>query len=103
MSPVQKSAFGLIERSARVLDSIVFTGLLGLMVLTIIPYGTVDAWWEAVFECAVFAMTAIWLLEVLFRGTWEVRSLFILLPLVLIMAFAFAQTLELPSAWLALG
>jgi len=84
-------------RSARVLDKIIFSCLLGLIVLTLIPYGTVDQWWEAAFECAVFAISAIWIFEVLLRGSWEVRRLLILLPLVLIAAFAFAQAFELPG------
>ncbi len=93
----------LRERSAMLLDRIVFGCLLGLIVLTAIPYGSVDAWWEAVFECAVFALTAIWIFEVLFRGSWQVRQLSILLPLILITAFAFAQTVEWPVAWFPTG
>ena len=81
------------------LDKIVFFCLLGLIVLTVIPYGTVDAWWEAVFECGVFAITAIWIFEVLLTGDWQVRRLFILLPLIFITVFAFAQSIEWP-AWL---
>ena len=86
-------------RLVTLLDRVVFVCLLGLIVLTAIPYGTVDAWWEALFECAVFAITAIWIFEVLLRGDWQIRRLFILLPLILITAFAFAQSIEWP-AWL---
>jgi len=60
----------------------------------------VDAWWEALFECVVFVVTAIWMLELVFLGVPRVRSLFVVLPLVLITAYAFAQTVELPVAWL---
>ena len=45
----------LKQRAARVLGTIVFTSLLGLIVLTAIPYGTVEAWWKAFFVCAVFS------------------------------------------------
>ena len=102
IAPGQRLSLGFVGRSARLLDVIVFSCLLGLIVLTVIPYGMVDVWWEAIFECVVFAITAIWILEILFRGRWEVRRLIILLPLVLITAFAFAQTIELPGAWLAI-
>jgi O-antigen ligase len=88
---------------AKLLDKIVFSCLLALIVLTVIPYGTVDAWWEASFECSVFAITAIWFFEVLLRGDWQVRRLFILLPLILITIYVFAQTIEWPPAWLGRG
>jgi O-antigen ligase len=88
---------------AKRLGQMVFVCLLGLMVLTVIPYGMVDAWWEAVFECGMFVLTALWILEVLFRGHWEVKKLAILLPLILITAFAFLQTVAWPLSWLPVG
>ena len=42
--------------SGRLLSLIVFGGLLLLLILVPVPYGTVEPWWEAVFECAVFAL-----------------------------------------------
>jgi O-antigen ligase len=99
----RRSDSSRLDRSANLLDRVVFFCLLGLMVLTVIPYGVVDAWWEAVFECAVFVITAIWIFEVLLRGDWQVRRLVILAPLILITAFAFAQTIQWPVAWLATG
>lgn len=94
---------GLPQRIAKIISAGVFVCLLLVLVFTLIPYGTVDPWWEAVFECSVFAITALWILEVVLRGSWEVRSLFILVPLLLITAYAFAQTIELPQGWLAQG
>jgi O-antigen ligase len=91
-----------LQRFAQLFDRIVFFCLLGLIVLAAIPYGTVDIWWEAVFECAVFAITALWIVEVVLRGGWGVSRLPILLPLILITVYAFAQTVEWP-AWLAIG
>lgn len=92
-----------LQRFAQLFDGIVFCCLLGLIVLAAIPYGTVDIWWEAVFECAVFAITALWIFEVALRGDWGVRRLPILLPLIVITVYAFAQTVEWPAAWLAIG
>src|ERR1700704_4969385 len=94
---------GLLERSGKVLEKVVFISLLGLIVIAVVPYGTVDAWWEALFECAVFTLTALWIFEVLLRGCWQVKVLFILLPLIVITAYAFAQTVVWPGAWLATG
>jgi hypothetical protein len=51
------------SKLTRILDLTVFSGLLGLAVLTVVSYGSVDPWWEAVFECAVFALTAVWIVE----------------------------------------
>jgi O-antigen ligase len=70
--------------------------LLTLTIVAVIPYGTVDMWWEAGFECAVFLITACWLFEGLLRGTWEIKRLSLLLPLLLITIYAFAQTIQWP-------
>lgn len=70
--------------------------------VTAIPYGTVEPWWETIFEIAVFLITAFWILEVLIRGEWQVKRLIILLPLIIMTGYAFAQIVEWP-AWLALG
>jgi O-antigen ligase len=94
---------GLLEQSGKVLEKVVFISLLGLIVIAVIPYGTVDAWWEAFFECAVFTLTGLWIFEVLLRGRWQVKGLFILLPLIVITVYAFAQTVVWPGAWLATG
>lgn len=84
----------LAERGARHLDRIIFGCLLALIVIVVIPYGSVDAWWEAVFECAIFALTALWILESLLRDDWQVRKLFIVLPAILITVYAFVQAVE---------
>src|SRR6266480_511176 len=82
---------------------IVFFCLLALIVVTAIPYGTVEPWWEAVFECAVFSLVALWIVEVLLRGSWQLKNLAMLLPLLIIVAYAFAQTFEWPAPWLVFG
>jgi len=82
----------------KILNRVIFVILLGLIVSTNIPYGTVDAWWEGFFECVVFALTALWFLEVLLKGSWELKRLSILLPLGLLTVYAFAQAVTLP-AW----
>jgi O-antigen ligase len=88
---------GFLNRAARFLDRVVFFCLLGVIVLTAIPYGTVDPWWVAVFECGVFALTAIWLIEVLLRRSWQARKLLVLLPMTILTAYAFLQSVNLPG------
>lgn len=78
---------------SRVLSRVIFTALLSIIVLTAIPYGTVERWWVSLFECAVFALTILWLIEGALGGSWLVRSHFLLLPFVILIAFCFAQTL----------
>ncbi len=85
------------KRSAKLLGQIIFAGLLALIVFTAIPYGTVDAWFEAVFECAVFALTAVWIFEVLLRGSWQVNKTVVLLPMMVLTAYAFLQAVQLPG------
>lgn len=96
-----KSSLSL--QGAGVINKVVFVGLLLVMVLTAIPYGTVDPWWEALFECSVFALTALWVLEVLLRGSWQIKGLTLILPLILLTAFAYLQTVALPVQWLPMG
>ena len=69
-----------VERFAgvtKLLDRTVFVGLLVLIVTTAIPYGTVDPWWDAFFECTVFTLGALWIVEGLFSGTWRVNKLLV--------------------------
>jgi hypothetical protein len=62
-------------RTARLLDGFIFAGLLVLIVIVAIPYGTVDAWWEAIFECAIWLFTALWILRVALQGDSQIRRL----------------------------
>ena len=87
---------GFLNRSAALLNKISFCCLLGLIVLTVVPYGTVDPWWESVFECGVFGIAAIWIFQVLLRRQWNLGAPYILVPLILITGYAFLQTINLP-------
>src|SRR2546426_553409 len=44
---------------ARVLDRLIFYLLLVMIPLTAIPYGAVEPWWVAIFECAVFLLAVL--------------------------------------------
>src|SRR5580765_6128541 len=85
---------------AKLLDRMVFVGLLVLIVTTSIPYGTVDPWWDAFFQCMVFTLCALWILEGLFSGTWQMNKLLLVVPLILITAYAFFQTFPWPAGYL---
>src|SRR5438445_716751 len=45
-----------VPRVGRGLARVVFSSLLVTIVLAAIPYGTVEPWWVAVFECLVFVL-----------------------------------------------
>jgi O-antigen ligase len=86
-------------RIADLLSKGIFGALLSLIVLTAIPYGTVEPWWKAVFACLVFALCIGAIVEGLLIGGLSRASGFagrpLLLPLLTLAIFAFAQTISL--------
>jgi putative inorganic carbon (HCO3(-)) transporter len=85
---------------ASVLDKTVFVSLLCLIVITAIPYGTTQSWWEALFVCAVFLLAILWLVEGLINGSWLHKDSWpLLLPLVALAALALLQTVSLGTQW----
>jgi O-antigen ligase len=87
-------------RFARSLNAIVFWGLLMIIAVAVFPYGTVDPWWESVFECSVFGLTILWSVESIVRRDWQIRDASLLFPVIAITAFAFLQAVQLPPKWL---
>lgn len=86
------------SNSAGLIDALVFYSLLVIIALVSIPYGTVQPWWIAIFECAVFVLAILSLFEVLLSGSWLTRAHGQLTPLLLLIAFCFAQTIAWGSA-----
>ncbi len=85
------------NRVAQLLDKFVFASLLVLTVLVPIPYGTVEPWWISLYECVVFALAALWIIEGLITGSWCLTEKLLLAPFAALILFAFFQTLALPS------
>ena len=85
------------ERVRRWLDRAIFVLLVVLLFAVAAPYASVDPWWEGFFEACVFALGALWMIEGMLGGAWLVASHRLLIPLVALLAFAFAQTLPLPG------
>lgn len=83
------------ERAAYTIDRLIFFALLTLIILVAIPYGTVEPWWEALFECVVFALGALWAVEGILSREWITKGHRIFLPLLLITLYAFVQTLPI--------
>ena len=71
------------------LGKIIFGALLCVVVITQIPYGTVEPWWKAVFICAVLALL---LIEIVREGVTRFDPRSPVLPLFALALFAFLQT-----------
>lgn len=83
------------HRVARFLSRTIFASLVCLIFLTAIPYGAVEPWWVAVFECAVFVLAALWAVEGAVRGRWLVREHLLVLPILALSVFALMQCLPI--------
>ncbi|HEX7997114.1 MAG TPA: O-antigen ligase family protein [Pyrinomonadaceae bacterium] len=78
----------------RFIENLIFYGLLVVIALTAIPYGTVEEWWIALFESAVFALGALWFLMGLIRSDWRVPASHLLWPLLALVLFIALQTVN---------
>lgn len=79
----------------RALDPIIFVSLLVLLPLTAIPYGTVEPWWVAIFECLVFLIAVAAVVETYFADDFRLSDLKLVAPLLALIAFVFVQSLML--------
>src|SRR6267142_3356824 len=85
----------LRKKSApHVLGTTVFISLLGLLVLTAIPYGTAEAWWKAFFVCVIFFLTIIWLIEGFLSESLVMDGWPLVSPIVALAVLSFLQTLS---------
>jgi O-antigen ligase len=73
------------------LGNAIFYALLILIALVALPYGTVEPWWQALFESAVFGLAALWLIEGFLSGSYDFPAYRILLPLVALALFGLLQ------------
>ncbi len=86
---------GVAYKIARHLQRVNFYSLLLLLVLTAIPFGTNRVWTQMAFAAAVFLITALWLIEGLIRSHWGITDYKLYAPLILLIVFAYMQTLPL--------
>ncbi|HEV8371336.1 MAG TPA: O-antigen ligase family protein [Pyrinomonadaceae bacterium] len=85
-------------RLAALLNQGVFGSLLLLLVLSAIPYGTVEPWWKAAFVCAVFSICIAAIVESLLSRDSRIYGLpGLLLSMLVLCGFAFLQTLTIRS------
>jgi O-antigen ligase len=83
------------SRVALVLEGVIFYGLIALIVFTAIPYGTVDPWSQAVFECVAFFLALLWAVHGFLQGSWGIRTTSLTWPMLALVGFAVVQSLTL--------
>ena len=81
---------------ARFLDGLIYFFLLATIVLTAIPYGTIQPWWISLFECLVFVTTMLALIEAIISKRWWL-DLSLVVPLLALILFALIQSVPLFS------
>jgi O-antigen ligase len=80
-------------RVLTVLDQVIFSGLIAIIVLTAIPYGTADSWSKALFEAAVFFLAFLWIVYGLIDGSWRISNTRLIAPLLALLVLAVVQSL----------
>lgn len=81
-------------RVLRLLDATIFYGLIGVMVFAPLPYGSVEPWSQAVFECAVFALALLWCFHAALNRSWSMPDLRLFFPVIALAALAILQSLS---------
>ena len=85
----------LRARNVQLVEQLNFFILLGLIALTSIPHGTVEAWWIGAFECGAFALGGAWGAAGLYRQTWRLTDGILLALPAALLVLAFVQILPL--------
>ena len=80
-------------RALALLDRVIFYGLIAIIVLTAIPYGSGESWSKALFESAVFFLALLWIVHGLIDGSWRVGRLRLIAPMAGLVVFAAVQSL----------
>jgi O-antigen ligase len=96
---------------SRVLDRVIFYGLLVTIAWTAIPYGSVHPWWIAAFECIVFILGALAIINFFLTKTPLPAGKSLAVPLLVLCLFILIQALplfpatnsQLPNVRLALS
>jgi O-antigen ligase len=81
--------------AARTLSVLIFAGLVGLVPLSSIPYGSVEPGWTAVFEASVFLLAALWAIEGALSGGRLARAHLVAAPGLVLAGYALLQSVPL--------
>jgi len=75
----------------------IFGALVGLIAITAVPYGTVEAWWKAAFICAVFVICIVAIIETLVSRANRIAGGPVFLPMLTLTALAYLQTFSISA------
>lgn len=89
---------GAMQRIADLLGQAIYAALLTLMVLAAVAYGGSDPWWKAFFTSAIFAVGILAVLEIILSEKPTFPWFRLLLPILALVVFSFAQTLALSQS-----
>src|SRR2546428_8399008 len=64
----------LSQSLAHYLDATIFFSLLVTIALTAIPYGTVEPWWIAAFECVIFFIAILAIIDTWLSKKWTLNG-----------------------------
>lgn len=76
---------------SRLLERVIWITLLVLIPLAAIPHGLSDPWWLAAFECLVFALGALWIVNGFLVGSWSIKGRPMLIPLLVLCVYVVLQ------------
>ena len=98
-SPRESTSFEEHGTSPRVrvlslLDAMIFYGLISVLIFTPLPYGSVEPWSQAVFECAIFALAFLWCIHTILNGSWSPGESRLFFPLIALAVLATWQSLS---------
>ncbi|HXT63764.1 MAG TPA: O-antigen ligase family protein [Pyrinomonadaceae bacterium] len=82
----------------KIINRIVFYVLLATIVVTAIPYGSVQPWWIALFECVTFVLAVLAIVDLWITKTGLPQGASVALPLVVFCLFLLFQSLPLFAA-----
>ncbi|MGH9799708.1 MAG: O-antigen ligase family protein [Blastocatellia bacterium] len=80
------------------LDKIIYLALLVLLVLTPLPYGSVETWSIALWEILVFGVVGLWALQAVVEGKLKITFNPLVWPMLALLALAVVQVLPIASA-----
>ena len=84
---------------ARLLEQLTFIGSLALIAWTAVPYGSVEFWWTAFFEVAVFSLGGLWIIAAVLRDSYESeRWLWLAIPAAILVLFSLIQSIPMGPA-----
>ena len=84
-------------RVAHILSRVIFVSLLVVLILTAVPYGTVEPWWIAIFECVVFLVAMLAVINMFISKNFHVNHLSLAAPILVLIVYILFQSVSLFS------